>query len=207
MPRHIHIRKHDLAIALQKVESAPNPKASLEQYPIPADMAAEILFTACYTHDDIEGRRVLDLGTGTGRLAIGASILNAEYVVAVDIDLSTLTLAHKAAKSIGAAVDFVLGEIETIGGSFDVVIMNPPFGTKKTHADLRFLQHALRVARVVYSIHKSSTRNFLAGWFREREVDVEMIATTRMEIPHQFEFHRKPKGWVEVDLIRVSGRQ
>jgi putative methylase len=193
-----------LAIGLQKIGLHPKPKVALEQYTTPADLAAEILFTACYIHDDIQGKRVLDLGTGTGRLAIGAAILGANYVVGVDVEPASLRLASLARKSLSAQVDFVLGEIETIGGRVDTVLMNPPFGTKKAHADLHFLDHALRLGNVVYSIHKSSTREFLKDWFRTRGFNCEQILATEIEIPHQFSFHRKPKRLVEVDAIRIT---
>jgi putative methylase len=195
-----------LAITLQKVHRHPNPKVALEQYTIPADLAAEILFTACYIHDDIQGKRVLDLGTGTGRLALGASILGADYVVGVDVDASGLRVACIAEKSLHADVDLVLGDIETIRGSIDTVLMNPPFGTKKAHADLQFLQCALRLGNVVYSIHKSSTREFLKRWLQKHGFNCDRILATKMEIPHQFNFHRKQRGSVQVDVIRITRR-
>lgn len=202
--RPIKIRKHDLAIMLQKVGPPPRPKIRLEQYTTPADLAAEILFSACYIHDDIQGKRVLDLGTGTGRLAIGASILGAAYVVGVDMDPASLRLASTARKLLRADVDLVLGDIEVIRAPVETVLMNPPFGTKTAHADLHFLNCALQLGNVVYSIHKSSTRKFLNQWLRSRGFTPKQIAATQIEIPHQYSFHRKPKQPVEVDIIRVA---
>ena len=204
--RRIQIRKHDLAIILQKISPHPNPKVALEQYTTPANLAAEILFTACYVHNDIQGKRVLDLGTGTGRLAVGASLLAAEYVVGVDVDETSLKLASIAAKSLHANVDFLLTSIETIRGSVDTVLMNPPFGTKKPHADLNFLQRAVQLGDVVYSIHKSSTRQFLERWLSDRGLTSRRILVTEMDIPHQFSFHRKPRRSVKVDVIRITKR-
>jgi putative methylase len=195
-----------LTITLQSVSPHPNPKVALEQYTIPADLAAEILFTGCYVHDDIQGKRVLDLGTGTGRLALGASILGAEYVVGVELDGPSLRLARIAEKSLHTDVDFVLGDVETIRGSVDTVLMNPPFGTKKVHADLQFLQCALKLGKVVYSIHKSSTREFLKQWLRQEGFQCDRVIATEMEIPHLFSFHRKPRSSVEVDVIRITER-
>jgi putative methylase len=202
--RPIQIRKHGLAIALQKISPPPTPRVALEQYTIPADLAAEILFTACYVHDDIQGKRVLDLGTGTGRLAIGASILGADYVIGVDVDAGSLKLASLAKKSLSADVELVLAEIGIIHGSVDTVLMNPPFGTKKPHADLKFLEFALPLANIIYSIHKSSTREFLDNWLKNRGFSCERIIATTMEIPHQFSFHRKPRVSIEVDAIRIT---
>jgi putative methylase len=205
LPTHpVSIRKHDLAIRLQKIEPTPHPNVVREQYTTPADLAAEILFRACYIHDDIHGKRILDLGTGTGRLAIGASILGAEYVVGVDIDEESLKCASAAQKLLHTDADFVLADIGVIHGSVQTVVMNPPFGTKKAHADIHFLDCALRLADVVYSIHKSSTRKFVRDWLRNRGFNCELIMATKIEIPHQFSFHRKPSRAIEVDAIRVT---
>lgn len=201
--RPIKIRKKDLAIALQRVNPHPKPAAILEQYTIPADLAAEILFTACYTYDNIQEKNVLDLGTGTGRLALGASILGARAVVGVDLDASSIRVASQSAKVLGVEAGWVVGDIGSIRGSFDTVLMNPPFGTKQPHTDIQFLQCAQNLAPVIYSIHKSTTRNFLGQWFQNHALKDERIMSTKMEIPHQFSFHRKPKRFVEVDVFRI----
>ena len=201
--RPIQIRKHDLAIALQRVNPHRKPAVALEQYTIPADLAAEILFTACYTHDDIQQKCVLDLGTGTGRLALGASILGARTVVGVDIDGSSIRAAAQSAKVLHVKAEWVVGDIGTVRGCFETVLMNPPFGTKQPHTDLQFLKCAQNLAPVIYSIHKSSTRNFLEQWLQNQALKGQRITSTKMEIPHQFSFHRKPKRFVEVDVFRI----
>ena len=49
-------------------------------------IASSMLYIAAYANNDIEGKTVLDLGCGTGRLALGASYLGAKTVVGIDID-------------------------------------------------------------------------------------------------------------------------
>jgi putative methylase len=203
-PRVVKLRKRDLTISLQQVKPHPTPKISLEQYSIPAGLAAEILFIASYAHDNIQGKSVADLGTGTGRLALGAAMLGAKQVVGIDLDRASISVASEASKSLGLEIDWVLGHIESLRGPFDTVLMNPPFGTKQPHADLEFLKVALRVGRVTYSIHKSSTRRFLVRWLEEHDRKPDRIMSARMEIPHQFNFHRKKKGYVDVDVFRIE---
>jgi putative methylase len=198
------VRKHDLAIKLQAVNSHRAPDITLEQYTIPADLAAEILFRACYEFGDIEGKTVVDLGTGTGRLALGASMLGAGYVVGVDLDRRALEIGAATCKRLGLKIEWVLADVETLGGRVDTVVMNPPFGTRRPHADIEFLQTALRIGRVVYSIHKSSTRKHLERWFREHAHSGKRIMTTQMAIPHQFPFHRKKRAYVDVDVFRIA---
>ena len=41
---------------------------------------------------------------------------------------------------------------------FDTVVMNPPFGTRNTGIDTIFLLDAMKISSVVYSLHKTSTR-------------------------------------------------
>ncbi len=198
------MRKHDLAIKLQQVNPHPEPKIDLEQHTIPADLAAEILFEACYVHDDIERKSVADLGTGTGRLALGASMLGAEYVVGIDLDLSSLYVASKNGKLLDSNSDWVLGDIQILRGPVDTVLMNPPFGTKQAHADQYFLKNALSLGHVVYSIHKSSTRPYITRWLQDRANKSERVISTGMEIPHQFPFHRKKRSYVQVDVFRIQ---
>jgi len=201
--RTISIRKRDLAIALESIGRHPSPKVRFEQYTVPADLTAEILFLACYRFGDIQGKRVLDLGTGTGRLALAASMLGAGSVVGIDIDGPALEVAARSAEQLGLDVDWVHGPITALRGSVDTVVMNPPFGTKEPHADIQFLRVALRLAKTIYSIHKSSTRRFITSWAQRHGGSLERLFSANMEIPHQFTFHRKRRRMVEVDVVRI----
>jgi ribosomal protein L11 methyltransferase len=72
----------------------------------------------------LEGRRVLDLGTGTGILAIAAARRGA-HVLAVDVDPLAIDAAHANAKRNGVSLEVRLGDIEVVGDArFDVVVAN-----------------------------------------------------------------------------------
>jgi len=199
----ISVRKRDLEITLQAIAPHPNPKVNLEQYTTPADIAADLLFRACYTYGDIRGKTVVDLGTGTGRLAIGAAILGADQVVGVDLDSESVHAALSNSKRMRMKVDWVIGDIEVVQGLFDTVIMNPPFGTKREHADVKFLNAALKMSKVMYSIHKSTTRSFISRWLKDAHAEFEVVMTTKMLIPHQYDFHHKRSYLVVIDALRI----
>lgn len=67
--------------------------------------------------------RVLDLGAGSGILAIGAALLGAE-VVGVDIDPAVIPQANENARLNDVQVRFMLGSLEDIEGPVDLVVAN-----------------------------------------------------------------------------------
>ena len=69
------------------------------------------------------GMRVLDLGTGSGILAIGAALLGAE-AVGVDIDPPVIPQAIENARLNNVRVQFHLGSLEDVQGPFDLVVAN-----------------------------------------------------------------------------------
>jgi putative methylase len=195
--------KRHLEIQLGKLKILEKPNLKLEQYPISSEAASELLYMAGFERRDLGGR-IVDLGTGTGRLAIGASLMGADEIIGVDIDERALAIARENAAMARAQVEWVHSDIEKINGKFDAVIMNPPYGTRTSHADKRFLEKAFQLAPVTYSIHKSATREYLAQFLTNSGCHVDQIRSMKMKIPHLFEFHAKKRRTVEVDLYRIT---
>jgi ribosomal protein L11 methyltransferase len=76
---------------------------------------------------EVEGRRVLDVGSGSGILALAAESLGAEWVVGLDIDPSAVWVASETARQQEwrSHVAFVLGSVDCLGGTeFDIVVCN-----------------------------------------------------------------------------------
>ena len=195
--------KRQLEIQLGKLKILEAPNLKLEQYPVSSEAASELLYMAGFEHNDLE-RRVIDLGTGTGRLAIGATLMGADETVGVDIDEQSLSIARENAERVNAKVEWIHSDIEKVNGKFDAVIMNPPYGTRTSHADTRFLEKAFQLAPVTYSIHKSATREYLVQFLTKSGWKADQVRSMRMSIPHLFEFHEKKRGMVEVDLYRIT---
>jgi putative methylase len=210
------IRKLDLELFLSEIESHPSPKASLEQYTVSEAIAATMLYIAAYTNDDIIGKKVLDLGCGTGRLALAASYLGAQCIVGVDIDKIAIRTASENSEkaNLKTNVQWVVGDINAITGSFDTVLQNPPF-----------LEKALEVGNVVYSLHnhphtdKQLIRRLKANPgslvqvapspFIEKFVEshhgvVKAVYAMLMTIPRMFGFHTKAKHAFVTDLYLIK---
>lgn len=76
------------------------------------------------------GMRVLDLGAGSGALAIAIKLQDgAVDVTAVDISAEALSVAVENAERLRAAVRFVQGDLYAplAGERFDLIVSNPPY--------------------------------------------------------------------------------
>jgi len=223
------VRKLELEMLLSQIEPHPSPKPSLEQYTIPVDIAAVMLYIVAYTHGGVVGKTVLDLGCGTGRLALGAAFLGAKQVVGVDIDRDVVKVAfeNSVRTNLKEKVQWITGDIDAIHGSFDAVLQNPPFGVQRRKADRKFLEKALESGKVVYSLHKcpekdkafikklkaSKTRvvsvapsPFLENFIERCGGKINAVYAMIMTIPHMFSFHTKRKHEFIADLYVIERR-
>ena len=196
------MKKKDLEIRLQGLAPFKEPKVGLEQYPTNSSIATDILFEA-YANGDIAGKDVVDLGCGTGIFAIGAALLGASSVKAYDVDADAIDVARVNATDLGCEVDFVLSDISKVEGRCDTVLMNPPFGSQKKHADRPFLRKAMEISECVYSIHMADTVDFVRGFCEESGRSVVSSKIYKYEIPHTFSFHTKTKKTVDVAVVNI----
>ncbi|WP_328585455.1 METTL5 family protein [Methanofollis ethanolicus] len=193
-------------MTLQKLSGFPAPKPALEQYATPATVAARLLHHAA-GEDAVEGKRVLDLGCGTGMLACGASLIGAGEVVGVDVDRAALRTAQANAALVGAEVDLVCGEIGLAfpirPQTFDTVVMNPPFGAQKKHADRPFIDCALASAGVVYGIFNAGSRPFIESYIAGRGRITGAVGGS-FTLPRTFAFHRRDRLDIPVEILRIE---
>ena len=203
MPRR---RKKQLEIILQKLEAHPKPRGDLEQYMTPGDIAAAMLHLA-HTRGDIEGKVVCDLGCGTGRLAIGAALLGAKRVTGVDVDPAALEVAAENARVAGVDIKLVKSDVAKFKAKgIDTVIQNPPFGVQRKGADMVFLHKAIKLAKVVYSLHKSTPENraFISARVKELGARITDVVELEFHIPRQFKFHTREVYRFKVDMYRIE---
>ncbi len=73
---------------------------------------------------DLDGLRVLDVGTGSGILAIAAAKRGAREVIGVDTDPLAVRAAKENAEANGVVVDARCGSAAEVDGAFDVVLAN-----------------------------------------------------------------------------------
>lgn len=203
------MKQKQLEIELQKhVKAFEKPKIDLEQYHTPANIAATVVH-CMYGNGDVEGRSIVDLGCGTGMLSIACCLMGAESVVGVDMDEDALGVMKENMASFEEGtlngLSVVHCEVKDFKSPCDVVVMNPPFGTRVKGADMMFLQKASEVASsVVYSMHKTSTRKHVEKAGTACGLVGKPIAQLRYNLDKTYDFHKKKSVDVEVDLWRFE---
>lgn len=197
------MKKRELEIRLERVLPHPDPKAGLEQYATPAPIAADLLYFA-HGKGDIAGRKVLDAGCGTGILGIGAALLGAAEVIGVDTDQEALAVAMENAWRAGVELSLLTMEVGEFPERVDTVVQNPPFGAQRRHADRPFLETAMRLGQVVYTIHNAETEPWVRAKVGELGGTVTDVLRYAFPIPHTFAFHRDEVREVPVVALRVA---
>lgn len=202
--------KRALEAQLAVVAGFENPQASLEQYPTPPDLAAHVVHVADL-QGDVEGRTVVDLGTGTGMLALGAALRGPARVVGVELDRAALDTARSNEKRVGTAtpIHWVQGDATRAPLCVDepvTVVMNPPFGAQDGHegADRAFLVTAADVADVSYSVHNAGSQEFVEAFAADNGGDVTHAFRATFTLDRQFDFHEADRKEIETEVYRID---
>ena len=199
-----------LETQLAVVAGFDDPRADLEQYPTPPGLAAHVVHAADL-NDDIEDRTVVDLGTGTGMLALGAALRGPERVVGVDIDRTALTTAAENRRRVGTTtpVGWVCADATApprCPPGPTTVVMNPPFGAQdgNEHADRAFLATAARVSEVSYSVHNAGSESFVEAFAADNGGTVTHAFRATLDVDRQFEFHDADTEAIDAEVYRIE---
>jgi len=198
------MKKKELEIILQKIPSFKTPKPELEQYTTPAEIAADIIFTA-HQFGDIENKKVLDLGCGTGIFSVGVFLTGAEKVVGIDADKNSIDIARNYAERNNLNIAYIVQDVKEVEIKSDTVIMNPPFGAQKSNikADRKFIEKGFELASVIYSLHLSKTVSFIDKMVTSLEGKIEYSKDYIFPLKSIYDFHEKKVVNFEVTLLRI----
>lgn len=201
--------KRDLARRLAAVDGFADPTPVLEQYPTPSEVAAHLVHVADL-QGDLDDRTVIDLGTGTGMLALAAACRTPKRVVGVEIDPEALALARANERRVDTptAVEWVLADATDppFRSTGATALMNPPFGAQRgnEHADRRFLASASELAAVSYSIHNAGSRTFVESFADDRSGTVTHAFEVTLDVDRQFAFHDDARRELPAEAYRIE---
>ncbi|HDD63687.1 MAG TPA: RNA methyltransferase [Thermoprotei archaeon] len=216
----MNIKRKELTRIIESIPTFSKPKVYFEQYVLPGNVASRLLWIAETVYGDISNNIIIDLGCGTGRLSVGAALLGAEYVISVDVDFDAVALFKNVLYSdifpkVSSKIDIVCADVrffnivnrEKISSNRKViVIQNPPFGVHRKGYDVLFLSKALELAHIVYTLHKSSTKDYVINYIENKKFVVTELFKESIRIPMMYSFHRKRFHKVNIVALRCERR-
>jgi len=185
---------------LLTIKTFTKPKAQLEQYTTPSDIAAQIVTE---WKEQIIGKTVLDLGAGTGMLGIAALLIGAKKVLFIEKDKEAVRILEENLEQVALRdkAEIITSNLNLTDIEADTTIMNPPFGTRKEHADREFLDYALSHSSFVISMHKTSTLDAIVKHIQGLKARVVMVSDLSYVLEHSMEHHTKEKQAIAVSLV------
>jgi putative methylase len=200
--------KKDLEVQLSKLKNYETPSLELEQYATPDTIAADWIWQMAL-RGEVAGKTFLDAASGPGILGIALLLMGAKKIYFVDKDESAMKLAIenynqiKEEYEIGEA-EFIINDISLFDQEVDITVQNPPFGTKTEHADKKFLEKAFEVSKIVYSMHKFSTKSFVEAIAKDFNFKITNLYRYDFPIKATFMHHKKPVKMIDVGLWRME---
>lgn len=140
---------------------------------------------------DHRGLRVLDMGCGTGILAIMAEMLGARQVLAVDVEPWTVeNAADNAAENQCRTIECRLGGVEVLAGEapFDIILAN-------------INRNVLLEDMHAYAALLPSGQPILFSGFYEEDLDKIKNEATRQGLVYQR--HRTLRSWVSAIFLKA----
>jgi putative methylase len=201
--------KRALAEQLYGLAGFDSPRIDLEQYPTPPDLAAHLLHLADL-QGDLQGHTVVDLGTGTGVLALAAACRAPARVLGLERDPSALAVARENERTVDSArkVDWLLGDATRppiCPAGPTTVLTNPPFGARSGNegADRAFLESAATLGRVSYSIHNTGSQSFVESFAADNGGEVTHAFRATFEIDRLYDHHDRERAEIDVEVFRT----
>ena len=135
--------------------------------------------------------------------------MGAKKIIFLDTDENAMRLCMENYNALAqdyevGEAEFIVEDISLFDGNVDIVVQNPPFGTKEKHVDKTFLEKAFSCAKIVYSMHKYTTKQFVEAISRDYGFRITHVWRFSFPIKATFDFHQKPVREVDVGLWRLE---
>ena len=205
----IGLRPKHLAIELSKLRPHPCTSVELEQYATEGDLAAYWILGIDQV-DQVEGKRILDIGAGNGILGFGCLLIGAQHITLLEADSQAVETieanAERLSTRCGGTVEIiqehVTSQTEKPVIIPDIVVMNPPWGVQTAKADRPLLEYAFSIgAPVVHVLHSARSKHVQALG-RDYGYESEAMLETEFRLPPTYLHHTKKKASTTVRCWR-----
>ena len=219
------LKKRELINIIQDLSSFSSPKLKWEQYSTDAVATADLFYYITFEQQELQDRIMIDFGCGPGHLTVAGLLLGARHVLGIDIDSEALQLYEQnlARLNLRNRVSILQADLtlttnhsriidalnsiqkHNLGSPQIIGVSNPPFGVHNKGVDVKFVQQAIQVVDVLYSIHLQSDkiRRFLQRKIPQIGGSISNIGSLSMFLPHSYQHHQKKRKRILTDVYRI----
>lgn len=196
--------KKQLEIELSKIiDDFKEPKIKFEQYMTPPEIAAFMIHYA-WMKGEIENKKIIDIGAGTGMLGIGAAFLGGN-VTMIEIDKD----AYEILKNNVAKTDHEIRLINKnifdfdFDEEYDTALINPPFGIKSKNKDMDFIVKASKISKHIFSLHDGSESNInnIKSLFEKHNLKIIESLMMDFSLKSTYPWHEEKNKILKVMLL------
>lgn len=196
--------KKQLEIELSKIiDDFKEPKIKFEQYMTPPEIAAFMIHYA-WMKGEIENKKIIDIGAGTGMLGIGAAFLGGN-VTMIEIDKD----AYEILKNNVAKTDHEIRLINKnifdfdFDEEYDTALINPPFGIKSENKDMDFIVEASKISKHIFSLHDGSESNInnIKSLFEKNNLEIMESLMMDFNLKSTYPWHEEKNKILKVMLL------
>jgi release factor glutamine methyltransferase len=157
---------------------------------------------------DIDGPRVLDIGVGSGAIALAiADEHPSARVTGIDVSPDALQLARENAEGLGVDVELRLAGVETAAEGWDLVVANPPYvGRDELASSQPELRWEPYEALADTGLHEEIVRTADTIWLVLEVGDDQARPVERSLAAHGYRDTRVTRDLAGVDRV-VEGRR
>ena len=206
MPSKKERLKEALRIVLSKFASYLNPKVELEQYITPTEVVLD-WFDFLWELKNRKNLTSADFGAGTGRLTAMLAFLGFKEIYAIEKDKDAFLVLNYNIKTFLKnyldRIHLINDDLRNFNEEVDVVVSNPPFGSKRRGQDRIFIGKSLQLSKVAYMLANPLSLPLYEKLAEEWSKKVKVIRVYKFRIERQYPFHRLKEKTYKVALCKI----
>lgn len=196
--------KKQLEIELSKIiDDFKEPKIKFEQYMTPPEIAAFMIHYA-WMKGEIENKKIIDIGAGTGMLGIGAAFLGGN-VTMIEIDKDAFEILKNNVAKTDHEIRLINKNIfdYDFDEEYDTALINPPFGIKSENKDMDFIVEASKISKHIFSLHDGSESNInnIKSLFEKNNLEIMESLMMDFNLKSTYPWHEEKNKILKVMLL------
>ena len=142
---------------------------------------------------------IADFGAGTGILGIGCLLLG-KKITFIEKDPDAIKVLKENLEGYDN-YEIIEGDVLNNKKDYDMIIMNPPFGTRNKGADIQFLENAILHTKKILSMHLTTTKDYIKRFYEKHDFRILSEWNKQFPIKASYSHHKSRISRKNVSIL------